>query len=603
MTTEYKTSWCPTPAEVEDTHLGQLMSARQCDFDALQAWAFDDPEAYWKHVLSALQIVFAVPPKRILELPNRWLPEAQLNIVQSCFARSPGEVALVRGLADGSLEYWSRDQLKARMLRVAAALQKAGIGPGDAVAIAMPMTAESVVIYLAIVWIGAAVVSIADSFSAEEIRTRLEISNARLVFTQDHIVRGQKTIPLYPRLVEAGSKAVIVLSASQDLSVSLRAQDQDYSDFLNTTDATRVQPSIGPIDRVSNILFSSGTTGTPKAIPWTQLTPIKAAADAWAHHDIKPEDVVVWPTNLGWMMGPWLIYASLLNGAAIGVFEGSPLGTEFARFVEGAKVTMLGVVPSLVKAWRSSGAVDGFNWRGIRRYSSTGEASHPDDMAWLMAQAGGAPVLEYCGGTEIGGGYLCGSMVQEQRAGQFSTAVLGCRMFLLDDQNQPGSYGEVALVSPQFGASQHLLNGDHDRVYFQGMPSGPSGERLRRHGDYMERLEGGFYRAHGRVDDTMNLGGIKVSSAEIERVVNGLNGVVESAAVAVTPQGGGPSELVLVVVGHDRTAEELHPEIATAVRVQLNPLFKVTRTVVRESLPRTASNKVMRRVLRAELEA
>ena len=133
-------------------------------------------------------------------------------------------------------------------------------------------------------------------------------------------------------------------------------------------------------------------------------------------------------------------------------------------------------------------------------------------MAWLMAQADDAPVLEYCGGTEIGGGYLCGSMAQEQRAGQFSTPVFGCRMYLLDDEGRPSAAGEVALVSPQFGASQRLLNGDHDRVYFEGMPQGPSGERLRRHGDYMERMPTGFYRAHGRVDDTMNLGGIKVSA-------------------------------------------------------------------------------------------
>ena len=602
MTTSYKTSWRPDPAEAEQTNLGRLMATRQSDFDALHSWAFDQPEAYWTHVLGELQIRFAVPPDQILERPNRWLPGAELNIAQSCFRCAGDDIALVRGLADGTLEHWTRQQLKARTLRVAASLKANGIGPGDAVAIAMPMTAESVVIYLAIVWVGAAVVSIADSFSAEEIRTRLQISQTRLVFTQDHIVRGEKMIPLYARLVEAGSASVVVLPAAQQLTLALRPEDESYGEFLDRTGESVVEPSMGPVDRVSNILFSSGTTGTPKAIPWTQLTPIKAAADAWAHHDIQVGDVVVWPTNLGWMMGPWLIYASLLNGASIGVFEGSPLGADFARFVERARVSMLGVVPSLVKAWRQNDALVGCSWLAVRRYSSTGEASNPDDMAWLMAQAGGAPVLEYCGGTEIGGGYLSGSMVQEQRAGQFSTPVFGCRMYLLDDEGQPASAGEVALVSPQFGASQRLLNGDHDLVYFDGMPPGPSGERLRRHGDYMEHLESGFYRAHGRVDDTMNLGGIKVSSAEIERVVNRLDGVVESAAIAVTPQGGGPSQLVVIVVAHGAASDSLHSTIVSAVRSQLNPLFKVTRTVIRDALPRTASNKVMRRVLRAELE-
>ena len=100
--------------------------------------------------------------------------------------------------------------------------------------------------------------------------------------------------------------------------------------------------------------------------------------------------MIAWPTNLGWMMGPWLIYASLLNGAAIAVYEGNPLGAGFARFVEVAEVAMLGVVPSLVKAWRASGVLDTVNWRAIRRFSSTGEASQPEDMAWLMQRAGGA---------------------------------------------------------------------------------------------------------------------------------------------------------------------------------------------------------------------
>jgi acetyl-CoA synthetase len=303
------------------------------------------------------------------------------------------------------------------------------------------------------------------------------------------------------------------------------------------------------------------------------------------------------------MMGPWLIYASLLNGAVIGLFEGSPLGEPFARFVAEARANMLGLVPSLVRAWRSSGALEGVDWSCVRRFSSTGEASHPGDMAWLMAQAGGVPVIEYCGGTEIGGGYLCGSMVQTQYAGQFSCPVMGCRFYLLDDAGDPANPGELALVSPMLGASQTLLNSDHEKVYFEGMPAGPKGERLRRHGDFLERLEGGYYRAHGRVDDTMNLGGIKVSSAEIERVVNRVEGLRESAAVALQPKGGGPSELVLVLVPEIAADDLLGAAAQRAIRSELNPLFKVSRWVFRSVLPRTASNKVMRRVLRAELEA
>ena len=97
-------------------------------------------------------------------------------------------------------------------------------------------------------------------------------------------------------------------------------------------------------DDISNILFSSGTTGDPKAIPWSHVTPIRCGSDAFAHHDIRERDVVCWPTNLGWMMGPWLLYAALLNGAAVALFHGSPTDRLFPKFVEQARVTMLGLV-------------------------------------------------------------------------------------------------------------------------------------------------------------------------------------------------------------------------------------------------------------------
>ncbi len=135
-----------------------------------------------------------------------------------------------------------------------------------------------------------------------------------------------------------------------------------------------------------NILFSSGTTGEPKAIPWSQTTPIKCAADAHFHQDVRPGGVVVWPTNLGWMMGPWLIFAALMNRAALGLFYGAPTGREFGRFVQDCGATMLGVVPTLVKTWRNSGCMEGLDWRGVEVISSTGECSNADDMRWLMAR-------------------------------------------------------------------------------------------------------------------------------------------------------------------------------------------------------------------------
>jgi acetyl-CoA synthetase len=352
-----------------------------------------------------------------------------------------------------------------------------------------------------------------------------------------------------------------------------------------------------------NILFSSGTTGEPKAIPWTHLTAIKSAMDGHFHHDIHQNDIVAWPTNLGWMMGPWLIFATLINDATMALYDDAPTGRGFIDFVRTAGVTVLGFVPSIVAAWRASGALDGAGWSEVRLLSSSGEASVPEDYAWLMQIAGGLPVIEYCGGTEIGGGYISGTVLHEAVPATFTTPVLGLDVRILDDENRPSDNGEMYVVPPSFGLSQELLGRDHDEVYYSGVPE--SDVPLRRHGDHMERLPNGYYRALGRIDDTMNLGGVKVSSAELERVVGVVDGVAEVAAVGVQPPGGGPSRLVIYAcpepgVQADPGAWKLLMQ--QAIRSELNPLFKIEDVIAVDVLPRTASAKVMRRELRARHE-
>ena len=140
--------------------------------------------------------------------------------------------------------------------------------------------------------------------------------------------------------------------------------DVTWHDFLG--EDAEFEPVVCDVDDETNILFSSGTTGDPKAIAWTHLTPIKAAADGHYHQDIKATDVVAWPTNLGWMMGPWLIYASLLNRATMALYDDVPSTRAFLGFVSAAGVSVLGVVPSLVAAWRASGATEGIDLDGLR---------------------------------------------------------------------------------------------------------------------------------------------------------------------------------------------------------------------------------------------
>ncbi|GMJ13719.1 acyl-activating enzyme 17 [Hibiscus trionum] len=637
-------AWIPDRESALLTNVGRLLERRGKEFlgskysdpissfSHFQEFSVSNPEVYWKTVLDEMCVDFSVPPDCILQSPSedtqisnpggKWLPGAFVNPAKNCLVvnskRSLDDIVIRwrdEGDDDLPVKSMTLKELQTEVWLVAHALDALGLDRGSAIAIDMPMNVYSVIIYLAIVLAGYVVVSIADSFASLEISTRLKISEAKAIFTQDFIIRGEKRLPLYSRVVEAQAPmAIVIPSRSSGFSIKLRNGDISWPDFLE-----RVKKFKGdvfkaveqPIEAFTNILFSSGTTGEPKAIPWTNGTPFKAAADAWCHMDIRRGDVVAWPTNLGWMMGPWLVYASLLNGAAMALYNGSPLSSGFAKFVQDAKVTMLGVVPSIVRTWKSTNCIAGNDWSSIRCFSSTGEASNVDEYLWLMGRACYKPVIEYCGGTEIGGGFVSGSFLQPQSLAAFSTPVMGCRLFILGDDGYPipedaPGMGELALGPLMFGSSSTLLNASHYDVYFKGMATW-NGLVLRRHGDVFERTSRGYYRAHGRADDTMNIGGIKVSSVEIERVCNAADrSVLETAAIGVPPAGGGPERLVIAVVfkdGHNSKTDldRLRTSFNSAVQKNLNPLFKVSHVVAVSSLPRTATNKVMRRVLRKQL--
>ncbi len=607
-------AWFPSGEQIQSSNIAALMNQLKVDsYPELYAWSVQHRAEFWDIMIQRLDIRFKQKYTQIVDLSRgvefpQWLVDARFNIAESCFQAPEDATAIVfqpEGDSHSTLTY---GELHSQTNRVATGLGDAGIQPEDAISIDMPMTVESVAIYLGIVKAGCVVVSIADSFAPSEIATRLRLSGAKAIFTQDYIRRAGKQLPLYAKVVEANAPRAIVLPLDSSSSVKLRPSDLTWEEFLSPNqhfDAVSAYP-----DAYTNILFSSGTTGEPKAIPWTQTTPIKCAVDGHLHHDIHPKDVIAWPTNLGWMMGPWLIYASLINQATIALYYGTPTHREFGQFVQDARVNLLGLVPSLVSIWKTTACMQGLDWSAIKAFSSTGECSNPQDMLFLMSLAGYRPIIEYCGGTEIGGAYITGTLVQPCVPSTFTTPALGLNVAILDEDSYLADKGEVFIIPPSIGLSTELLNRNHHQVYFANtapLPHSPTPSiPLRRHGDQMERLPNGYYCAHGRVDDTMNLGGIKVSSTEIEQVLNTVEGICETVAIALSPPEGGPSQLVIyavVALDVEKTQESLKSDFQKAIAQQLNPLFKIHDVVLIDALPRTASNKVMRRVLRDQYRA
>lgn len=593
--------WVPDAHIVEQANVTQFAEARGfSDYDSLWRWSTRDRVGFWDAVVERLGVVFETPYVQTLDVLTgfegaRWFLGGRLNIVESCFGSAPDDAVAVVHRRGSDVLNVTYGELQ-RSVEVAAR----GFSKDESVAIAMPMSLEAVVAYLAVVYAGGRVISIADSFAAPQIAARLGVAPATAVVTQDVVLRSGRQFPMIEKVWEATSARCLVVRAQGASGIALREGDLEWGDFVARCDALPSKsPHWGVPERHSNVLFSSGTTGSPKAIPWTHTTPVKAAMDAHFHQDVHPGDVVCWPTNLGWMMGPWLIYGSLMNGATMALFDDAPTGREFGTFVQEAGVTMLGVVPSLVNSWRASGCMSDCDWSRVRLFSSTGEVSRADDMRYLSRLAAGKPVIEYCGGTEIGGGYMSSTVTHPWTPSTFTTPTLGIDVTILDEAGEPTNDGELYLDAPSVGMSTEILNADHNQVYYAGTPRAG----LRRHGDRFAKVAGG-YQARGRNDDAMNLGGIKVSSAEIEVIARTVAGVADAAAVGVPASGGGQDRLVVFIVpatGQEFESGPLRERIQAALKEQLNPLFKVYWVEVVNELPRTASGKVIRRNLRAQL--
>lgn len=605
-------AWIPDETSMRTSNLEKLMTELKIDsFEELHQWSIENRAAYWEKAIGLLGIKLEKKYTRVLNLEKgvenpSWLEGARMNIVESCFHAKPNQLAIIQGSEESeekkSLSY---GELAKLVNRIASGLLHQGFQPGDAVIMYMPLTIESIATYLAIVKAGMVVVSVADSFSSAELKKRIDMTGAKAVFTCDAYVYGGKQLQVASKVIEADAPVILLCNyhnsaglrkGKKDIFFHDLLRDENFSSYITNPDAT------------TNILFSSGTTKEPKSIPWTHLTPIKCAADGYFHQNIMPGDVLSWTTGMGWMMAPWLIYAGLINKATIAIFTGAATTEKFGKFAEETKVNILGTIPSVVKVWKSNEFIKKFYW-DIKVFSSTGEPSNAEDYFYLMALAKfKAPVIEYCGGTEIGGGYITGTVVQPASPATFTTPALGMQFYLLNPDKQPvkeAEQGEVFIVPPSIGLTQKLLNKDHHLEYYEGIPKGPKGETLRKHGDAFETfkvMNTLFYKSVGRVDDAMNLGGIKISAVEIEEVLNKHTQIFETAAISVPSGNSGPEKLVVFYVAHKKSAdlELLKKELQQLLTKDLNPLFRISEIIEVALLPRTASNKLMRRELRKD---
>lgn len=614
--------WQPTPAYTERAHLQRFLRKHHLpDFAALMQRSTKDVAWFTEAVLNYLDIQFQKPYQQVVDLSRgpmwpRWCVGGQLNIVYNCVDKYYRDPKLARRPAliwegeEGQSTTLTYADLYREVNHCANWLRAFGLGKGDAIGLFMPMTPEIVIAMLAIIKIGGIVLPLFSGYGVNAIVTRLVDGHAKALFTADGCFRRGQLVPLKPTADEAVAQVpsvreVFVVKRAGNPVAMTPGRDHWWHQHIPLQSAYAAPAETEAEDPLM-IIYTSGTTGRPKGAVHTHCGfPIKAAQDMAFGTDVHAGDVMYWLTDMGWMMGPWLVFGTLLLGATMFLYDGAPdypgpdrLWAMTAKH----QITHLGISPTLVRALLKFGAdpVKQHNLSSLRFFGSTGEPWNPDPWLWLfnVVGEGKRPIINYSGGTEISGGIVMGNPLLPLKPCAFSAPCPGIAADVVDENGNSvrNQVGELVIRAPWIGMTRGFWQDPkrYEDTYWSRFPG------VWVHGDFAAVDEDGLWYILGRSDDTIKVAGKRLGPAEVESVLVGHPAVLEAAAIGVPDEIKG-SEVVCFCVLRPNHAPgpELREALKDQVAAALGKPLKPRDLKFVKDLPKTRNAKVMRRIIRA----
>ncbi|MCC7361084.1 MAG: AMP-binding protein [Anaerolineales bacterium] len=621
-------AWRPSAEYSERSHAQRFMRQHGIEtFPALLERSTADVAWFTDAVLKYLGVQFETPYAQVLDLSGgpewpRWCVGGRLNIVLSCVDRYAGDRALARRPAvvwegeEGQTRTLTYLDLYLEVNHCANALRELGVGKGQVVALLLPMTPEAVIALLAVAKIGGIALPLFSGYGAGAIAARLNDAGAVALVTADGFFRRGQVVALKPTADEAAAQApsvreVLVVRRAGNPVAMTTARDHWWHEVMPRQSAFAAPESMEAEDPLM-LLYTSGTSGKPKGAVHTHCGfPVKAAQDMALGLDVQPGDTLYWVTDMGWMMGPWLVFGTLLLGATMFIYDGAPdqgpagqgqMPDRLWALAARHKLTHLGVSPTLVRALSPYGEAMArrHDLSALRYFASTGEPWNPDPWWWLFQAVGEGrrPIINYSGGTEVSGGILMGSPLLPLKPCAFSAPCPGMAADVVDEAGQPvrNAVGELVIRQPWIGMTRGFWR-DPERylaAYWQRFPG------VWVHGDFAAIDADGAWYLLGRSDDTIKIAGKRLGPAEVESVLVHDPSVVEAAAIGVPDELKGSVVVCFVVLAPGVEPSEA---LNAALREQLiGALGKALQPreirFVRE-LPKTRNAKVMRRLIRA----
>jgi acetyl-CoA synthetase len=693
-------AWTPTPEVIERAQLTKFMrQVGVSTWDELYAYSINDVEKFTEEVIKFLDIKFDPPYEKLLDLssdvefPNwfgtrtpssamRAKPEENVSPKETAIADEGIRVPTAGlNITEMCLDRWQTDEMKDRpaviwegeegritntsytiLLReveyAANGLRELGFRKGDALGIHLPMMIDTVIALLAINRIGAIAVPVFSGYGIEAIAGRLNAVGARGLFTCDGFPRRGKLFDALDVAIEAvkscpSIKNIFVSNRGNSINyLPARISDErfiEFEDLITYGENPRELPIVTTsAEDPLIILFTSGTTGKPKGIAHTHASfPIKAAQDMAFGTDVGRGTRISWYTDIGWMMGPWLIYGALINGATICIYDGAPdypTPDRMWEFCAKHKVEVLGISPTLIRSLASRNADTPVCNEGearredadksvrvpsddppfkrhdlshLRIFASTGEPWNPAPWWWLFEKVGNSklPIINYSGGTEIAGGILMGNPLLPIKPCSFPAPCPGMDVDILDEEGNPvdaGKVGELVIKQPWIGMARGFWQ-EKERyleTYWRRF------KNIWVHGDWAMRDKDGHWFILGRSDDTLKIAGKRVGPAEVESLLVAHPLVTEAAVIGVPDEMKGTAMVAFAVLNaecrmqnaestdsenssfdihHSSLASELRELVARDMGKPLAP----SKIHFVSALPKTRNAKVMRRVIRS----
>src|SRR5436309_3263900 len=555
-------AWSPSERYLARSRLRQFAEAHgHHDFASLHRWSIEDLEAFWRAVDRDLRLVWKKPYDRVLDtsrgiLWTTWWLGGRMNFVASALRHDPSRTAIIYEGEEGGTQRLTYGELAAAVRRCAAGLRALGVKPGDRVGIFLPLTPECAIATLAVAAIGAIYTPIFSGYASDAIAGRLRDCDASMLITADGFRRRGQVIPMKETadaaVVGAPSVRTVVVVGRLGRDVRLREREVTW-DFLMAQGADETLADTSPEDPYM-LIYTSGTTGKPKgAVHVHGGFPVKAAQDQAHVFDLQKGDVLWWFTDIGWMMGPWLIAGGLINGATILLYDGAPDFPDAVRvlsIVERHGVTHLGISPTAIRGLMRAGEepVRTHDRSSLFVLGSTGEPWNPEPWWWYFGVVGErrAPLVNYSGGTEISGGIVGCTTWLPLKPTSFSCPVPGMAADVCDENGRSirGAVGELVVRKPWPGmtrgfwrAPEHYL-----ATYWRRFPD------VWVQGDWARTDDDGFWYIDGRSDDTMKVAGKRVGPAEVESAATAHPAVLEAAVIGVPHELKGEAVIVFAVL-------------------------------------------------------